>query len=117
MQIFILLSFLFLSQNTYANTNRMCNKKDVQVMSEKVKAHSGNDKNQHCAISCMMSVKCGTSFALLAGYFKELEDIFTPGDADWEDIKADKTGIQIYRSKRARNDRECFEQCDNYYHP
>jgi hypothetical protein len=111
---FALISF---SEQTYAQRKMTCSRATIEQLVVKVKAHSDYDKNNHCSISCLMSLRCNSSYAMMIGYLKEMSDIFTPGDFDWQDIVADKTGIEIYRTKRASNDHECFDQCDNYYHP
>lgn len=69
----------------------------------------------HCTASCRLTLRCHSSNVLAIGYAKEIQDLFTPGDAEWKDIVADVKGINLVLHKRAENDKECFEQCDLYY--
>ncbi len=80
-------------------------------------SHSSNDKNRHCTVSCMLALKCNDAEVLMVGVLKEFEDVFGPGDADAEDIKADRHGIRLVRTDRAKSDLECLEQCDLTYSP
>lgn len=73
------------------------------------------DKNMHCAVSCLLTLKCRSGDVLALGIGKEIYDMFTPGDADLKDMKADIQGIDLAKSGRARNKAECFTQCDSYY--
>jgi hypothetical protein len=71
-----------------------------------------NDKYKHCVISCKIAKHCGTAPAAAAGWGKEMIDLFTPGDADWDDIVADHKGIRcakrIEESEAAnRRDKVC----------
>lgn len=67
-----------------------------------------NDKIMHCTMSCYLAVNCPREEALIIGYLKEFWDIFGPGDADWNDIAANKAGIR-YAKKKSR--RYCKSQC------
>lgn len=73
------------------------------------------DKFNHCALSCQLGLRCGSLDSFGIGVLKEIYDLFTPGDADIEDLKADLKGISFYRSKRATNDNECVDLCDYAY--
>ncbi len=74
-----------------------------------------NDKNAHCAVSCILTHRCYASHVLALGVGKEIWDVFTPGDADLYDLQADIRGINLSTSGRARNKADCFVQCDSYY--
>ena len=74
-----------------------------------------NDKNLHCAVSCILTLQCFSSDVLLLGLGKEIVDVFTPGDADLRDLLADYRGVSLVTSGRARNKRDCYQQCDSYY--
>lgn len=77
--------------------------------------HSTNDKNRHCTVSCMLTLKCPASEVLMVGILKEFKDVFGPGEPDVEDIKADRYGISLVKNDRAQTDLECLEQCDLRY--
>ncbi|MES2527155.1 MAG: hypothetical protein V4598_08700 [Bdellovibrionota bacterium] len=74
-----------------------------------------NDKNAHCAVSCILTHRCYASDVLALGVGKEIWDVFTPGDADILDLQADIRGIRLSTSGRARDKADCFKQCDAYY--
>lgn len=74
-----------------------------------------NDKNMHCAVSCVLTLRCFSTDVLILGLGKEIVDVFTPGDADLRDLKADFRGVDLASSGRARNRADCYRQCDAYY--
>ncbi len=78
-------------------------------------AHSKNDKNRHCTVSCMLALKCNDSEVMMVGLLKEFKDVFGPGDADSEDIEADALGISLAAKRSARTNQQCLNQCDLYY--
>ncbi|MDH4467055.1 MAG: hypothetical protein QE271_03285 [Bacteriovoracaceae bacterium] len=84
------------------------------------KEHSPRDKNRHCAISCMLTLRCNSVDVFQAGVLKEIYDIFGPGDFELNDLAADTQGIlfgnKIFFSK-AGGDDECFNLCDQVYPP
>ncbi len=112
-----LLVLISLSLSSFAMGSRAvtCNVALVKSLIPKVESHSPVDKNQHCSISCLLGLRCSKSFVLFVGYSKEGMDLFTPGDADWNDIEADMLGLELAKSSRARNDKGCFQQCDSYF--
>lgn len=71
-----------------------------------------NDKAMHCTMSCYLAVKCPKEEAALIGYLKEFWDIFGPGDADWNDIKANEAGIRFAKKKSKAY---CKNQCLKKY--
>jgi hypothetical protein len=78
-------------------------------------AHSKNDKNRHCTVSCMLALKCNDNEVMLVGMLKEFKDVFGPGDADAEDMEANALGISLAAKGAARNNQQCLKQCDLYY--
>ena len=70
------------------------------------------DKAMHCTMSCYLAVKCPREEALIVGYLKEFWDILGPGDADWNDIEANKVGIK-YAKKNSKW--YCKSQCLKRY--
>lgn len=75
---------------------------------------SDNDKYKHCAVSCMLANRCGSLDAFSIGALKEVWDLFTPGDADIKDLKADLIGVNFSWHKIAVNDKECNQRCIEY---
>ena len=113
---FLSLSLLLVAHQAQAK-DAICKRSYIKTIVAASKAHTGNDKNMHCSTSCMLTLRCHSSSVITLGYMKELQDIFTPGDADWNDIKADMVGINMVLHKRSDSDKECFEQCDLVYSP
>ena len=111
----IFFSGLFLVSHASAAPKIFCSLKHSGPVIEVAKKHSGYDKNRHCTVSCMLSLRCHPTEVLLIGYLKEFKDALGYGSPEREDIIADKYGIQLAKSKRALNDNECLEQCDLRY--
>lgn len=93
----------------------ICSLKHSKRVIEISTNHSTNDKNRHCTVSCMLALQCNDTEVLLVGILKEFRDVFGPGEADAEDIKANRYGINLVRQDRARIDQECLDQCDLRY--
>ena len=93
----------------------ICTMKYAKTVVPIAEAHSQYDKNRHCSVSCMLALTCNDNEVLLAGILKEVRDVFGPGEADREDIIANRYGIGLVSSKRAKTYRECLEQCDLRY--
>ena len=66
------------------------------------------DARAHCLAAGLIARYCSTSEAYLAGIGKELRDLLGPGDAQWKDWHADRTGIDCAR--HAEGDVE-LERC------
>lgn len=56
-----------------------------------------SDQRAHCLAAGSISRYCSISEAYLAGIGKELIDLFTRGDAQWADWRADRIGIACAR--------------------
>lgn len=50
------------------------------------------DPEKHCLASAGIVRQCSRFEAWLAGWGKEIRDAFGPGDASWEDLRADRAG-------------------------
>lgn len=110
----ILFVTLLYSTGSYADLNFCVQRHSKEVIS-KAREHSKYDKNLHCSVSCMLTLRCGKRQTLIVGYLKELRDLLGYGTPDREDIKANRYGIDLVTDKRATVDKECFEQCDLRY--
>jgi hypothetical protein len=93
----------------------ICSVKHSKAVIAIAEAHSNFDKNRHCAVSCMLGLRCNLNEVMLLGVLKEIQDVFGPGHAERADLIADKFGIDLVRHKRAAIDSECLEQCDLQY--
>ena len=67
------------------------------------------DSRAHCVASGLIARYCSRSEAYLAGIGKELRDLLGPGDAEWRDWLADRTGISC--SRDAADDAEIANCC------
>jgi hypothetical protein len=52
------------------------------------------DKMLHCLAAGFIARYCSPTEARMAGVGKEVRDLFTGGDAEWADLKADWKGIR-----------------------
>lgn len=118
MKIVILLSLIFLGlpSGAQARPEFICSLYHAKRVIALASSHSTYDKNRHCSVSCMLALKCVDAEVMMIGYLKEFEDVFTPGDCDVQDLKADAFGISLSAKGAATTDKECLSQCDLYYH-
>ena len=93
----------------------MCSIKHSKAVIAVAEKHSTYDKNRHCTVSCMLGLRCNLNEVMLVGVLKEFKDLFGPGNAERDDLIADKYGVDLVRHKRATTDSECLEQCDLKY--
>lgn len=75
---------------------------------------NGNDKYKHCAVSCMLSNRCGGFDSYQLGVLKEVWDLIGPGNAEMKDLEADLIGVRMSMHKMAINDKECNQKCFEY---
>ena len=106
----------FLSFNAFA-TDLPCTLDNLERVKNIAIKHSEYDKNRHCSVSCMLTLKCYAGEVFTIGVLKEIQDLFGPGEADGKDIKADVLGIELAQKKAATTDQSCLKQCDLYYPP
>jgi hypothetical protein len=114
----IVFSFLLLiSTAALAKPTAICSyiyaKKVVPIAEQ----HSPNDKNRHCTVSCMLTLRCPSADVMMAGVLKEVKDLFGPGNAEVEDLVADAIGVDLALFRIARTDKQCLKKCDLYYAP
>jgi hypothetical protein len=74
-----------------------------------------NDKFKHCAVSCVLGFQCGIVSTTKMGIFKEILDLFTPGNSDIEDLKANKYGIDLVLKHNVRDQKTCDQKCKSRY--
>lgn len=53
-----------------------------------------SDVRMHCLAAGTIAIRCGGGSALLAGYGKELADLFGAGTAERRDLRANRAGRQ-----------------------
>lgn len=116
MKALFLLSLVTFSVIAEAKPQRLlCTQKLARIVVPIAEAHSSYDKNRHCTVSCMLALSCNDGEVLLAGILKEFKDVFGAGNAELADLIADRHGISLVRTDRARTNQECLEQCDLRY--
>lgn len=116
MKTILILVLLVSTTSAFAKKRyQLCSVREARKVIPIAEGHSSYDKNRHCTVSCMLALRCNKNEVMLIGILKEIKDLFGPGHAEREDIRADRTGIQLVRNQRARTDRECLDQCDLYY--
>lgn len=93
----------------------ICSMKHSKAVVAVAERHSTYDKNRHCSVSCMLGLRCNLNEVMLVGILKEFRDVFGPGNAERDDLIADKYGVDLVKHKRATSDSECLEQCDLRY--
>jgi hypothetical protein len=67
------------------------------------------DKQAHCRASALIASHCSIPEAYLAGVTKEWLDLFSLGDAEWGDLRADWAGIHCART--GHTDEEAAQCC------
>jgi len=88
---------------------------NVLKLKDDITSLGKNDKFMHCALSCQLTLRCGAYETLNIGILKELWDLISPGNAELEDLKADIAGINLVLKRKANNDYECINKCDELY--
>jgi len=108
------ISFFLLSiSSSYASEDKLlCSTVFAYHYRPKV-INLSNDKLKHCSLSCMIAKRCLSAETSLLGLLKEFSDLFTDGNAEWADIKANYRGIKI--SRKVQTVSECIDQCKYYY--
>lgn len=115
MKTILILVTLFTSTMSFARPEIFCSLYHSKRVIKIAEKHSTYDKNRHCTVSCMLTLKCAAEEVLLIGTLKEVKDFFGPGEASTEDLKADAFGISLASKGAARTDNQCLSQCDLYY--
>ena len=67
------------------------------------------DKRAHCLAAGLIARYCSRTEAYIAGAGKEVRDLFTGGDAEWADWRADRVGIACAR--RTDDDQQLAACC------
>lgn len=70
------------------------------------------DKYKHCALSCLLTRRCGTFDTFSIGLIKEFLDLLGLGHAEWDDLRANFIGLRFARSGPGKySDLGCLESC------
>ncbi len=119
MKIFFILLVIIASTQIQAKEEKktipICSLLYVSDIKKVVEANGKYDKFKHCSVSCMLALRCPAEDVLEIGVLKEIEDVFGPGNAEWEDLRADYKGVDLKMEKKAKTDKECMQQCHLIY--
>lgn len=115
----LLLLGLLLSSLLYADEEEpavpICSLYYLNSVKKTVMANGEHDKFKHCAVSCMLALRCPAADVLEIGILKELADIIGPGNAEMKDLEADYTGVYLVVDKKVKDDKSCIKQCHKIY--
>lgn len=118
MKVAMLLFMLFISSfQAHAESMLICSTLHYSEVKKKVETEGSYDKFKHCAVSCLLSLRCSPVEVMQLGVLKELGDILGPGNAEWEDLEADANGVKLVTSKKAKTDKQCFQGCHKLHSP
>jgi hypothetical protein len=67
------------------------------------------DIRKHCLAAGTIVIRCGSGSALVAGYMKEIADVFGPGDASGRDLSANTAGRRC--AERSAEESALFACC------
>lgn len=124
MKTLLLILTLMASLNSFASQKSqkiVCAYIIGSSFEDDLRAHGGTDKFMHCAMSCYLASRCGSSESAVAGILKEVMDLFGPGNAEWDDLKADTVGVALgtplYYSFKPRETKKkyCLDECVKVY--
>jgi hypothetical protein len=116
--VFILSAFMLWGQTFASEVDNeeliICPLYHAKTLKPKLSQNT-TDKFKHCALSCQLALRCSSMDTLSLGILKELWDLISPGNAEWEDLVADVMGINFATNGEATNDKECNYQCKKIY--
>jgi len=114
-KLFTLLAVL-LASNLYAKEAViLCPTFYYSSVKKTVEANGAHDKFKHCAVSCLLALRCPAVDVLELGILKELADMMGPGNSEMDDLKADYYGVALVTSLKAKSDKACISQCHTLY--
>ncbi|MBY0516366.1 MAG: hypothetical protein K2P81_05630 [Bacteriovoracaceae bacterium] len=115
----ILIPIMILSLNAFAaeSPEFICATIKGRALYSKLKEMPLRDKTKHCTLSCHLTLKCSAIESWNMGLLKEIIDVFGPGNAEWDDLKADVAGIHLAEDKRATTTPECLRECKLLFEP
>lgn len=116
MKKLILVLLLLNLTNVYAEEKALaCSMVWYSKVKKKVEARGSYDKFKHCAVSCLLALRCNPKEVLNVGILKEGLDLLGYGNAEMKDLEADIKGINFVTGKTAKTDEQCLKQCENHF--
>lgn len=113
-KLFFILT-LIMAGSAHAGPEVICSLLNAKKVIKIASSHSTYDKNRHCTVSCILTLKCPAEEVAMVGVLKEIKDFFGPGEADIKDIEADLMGVALAQTRAANTNTQCLSQCDLYY--
>jgi hypothetical protein len=92
----------------------ICSATKAKKLLRKIPPEEKRDKVKHCQMSCMLTLRCPSIDVYTFGLMKEFYDLFTKGDADTKDIRANRIGIRFVTRGVSTSDEQCYEACANF---
>lgn len=115
MRIFLFLFAMVFSTSLLAKEQLiLCPALYYSSVKKVVEASGSYDKFKHCAVSCLLTIRCPAADVLELGIIKELADVVGPGNAEMEDLQADYKGVKLGSTFMA-SDKSCLTQCHIAY--
>jgi hypothetical protein len=112
----LLALFLIISSTAFAKEEAIVCPIFYYKKVKKIAEASGSyDKFKHCAVSCLLTLRCPAIDVLHIGILKELGDAVGPGNAEIADLKANSDGVALVTSKKAKTDSACLSSCHKLY--
>lgn len=93
----------------------ICSIRNLKRVKALATNHSTYDKNRHCSVSCMLTLKCDPIEVTSVGILKEIADALGFGNAELADLEADALGVELAMDGVVLTDNECMSHCDLYY--
>lgn len=78
--------------------------------------HGDYDKFKHCAVSCLLTLRCPWIDVAEAGILKEFSDLLGYGNAEIADLRANRDGILFVLEGNAKTDDQCITSCQSIHH-
>ena len=112
----LILAILMISSNISAEEEEIvCPLIHFSSAVKKVEASGDFDKYKHCAVSCLLALRCPVLDVLQIGILKELADTVGPGNAERADLEANFRGVKLVTSSKALTDHACINKCHQLY--
>ena len=107
----VLFLALFFVSSAHASSEFICSIINGEKIYKELQRQNISDKAKHCTLSCHLALRCPSMEVWNLGVLKEIYDLFGPGNAEWADLEADRDGIVLATSRRARTTAECYREC------
>ena len=87
---------------------------DVKKIAE---ARDSYDKFKHCAVSCMLTLRCPAYDVVQVGLLKEGLDYLGYGTPEAADMEANMDGVRLVTRKKVKTDKACLDSCQKLHQP